>query len=239
MTAMGTLLLEGGAEFGGRMSEPDLRALALAGGLDSPVVILPTAAALDHNSERAGRNALRWFASLGASRVEVLPVVDRASASRPHLAERVGQARLVYMLGGFPGFLAATLQGSLVWQAALDAYKRGAVLGGSSAGAMVLCQHLYDPEAGRVVPGLNLLPNVCLLPHHNTFGRAWASRLAQELPGVVLLGIDEQTGILDDAAGTWTVYGAGRVTIYQGGGTRIGTRGEAFSLPIPPPSAGA
>jgi cyanophycinase len=238
MTAMGTLLLEGGAEFGGRMSEPDLRALALAGGLDSPVAILPTAAAPDHNSERAGRNALRWFTSLGASRVEVLPVVDRASASRPDLAGRVGSARLIYMLGGFPGFLAATLQGSLVWQAALDAYNQGAVLGGSSAGAMVLCQHLYDPDAGRVVPGLNLLPNTCMLPHHNTFGRAWAPRLAQELPGVGLLGIDEQTGILDDAAGTWTVYGAGRVTIYHAGGTRVHTRGQTFSLPARPLSPG-
>jgi cyanophycinase len=234
---MGTLLLEGGAEFGGHMSEPDLRALALAGGLDTPVAILPTAAAPDHNSERAGRNALRWFSSLGASHTDVLPVVDRASASRPDLADRVRSARLIYMLGGFPGYLAATLQGSLVWQAALEAYRQGAVLGGSSAGAMVLCEHLYDPEAGRVVQGLGLLPNACVLPHHNTFGRGWAPRLALELPGASLIGIDEQTGILDDAAGAWNVYGAGRVTIYHAGGSRVSSRGEAFSLSVPPLSA--
>ncbi|WP_345105299.1 hypothetical protein [Candidatus Villigracilis vicinus] len=34
---MGYLLLEGGAEFGGRMSEPDLRAIELAGGVDAPI----------------------------------------------------------------------------------------------------------------------------------------------------------------------------------------------------------
>lgn len=52
---MGYLVLEGGAEFGGRMAEPDRRALALAGGPEAPIVIIPTAAAPDHNHERAGQ----------------------------------------------------------------------------------------------------------------------------------------------------------------------------------------
>ena len=37
---MGYLLLEGGAEFGGRMRDPDLRAIALAGGFDAPIRIM-------------------------------------------------------------------------------------------------------------------------------------------------------------------------------------------------------
>ena len=146
---MGFLLLEGGAEFGGRMSEPD----QLAGGPDAPVAILPTAAALDHNHEPAGRNGLRWFGSLGSSRLDLVPVIDRASADDPALAARIRSSRLIYMLGGFPGFLASTLAGSLAWRAALDAFAEGAVLGGSSAGAMVMCQHLYDPERGKGLPG--------------------------------------------------------------------------------------
>ena len=32
---MGYLLLEGGAEFGGRMRDPDLKAIELAGGFDA------------------------------------------------------------------------------------------------------------------------------------------------------------------------------------------------------------
>ena len=66
---MGYLLLEGGAEFGGRMSEPDLRAIELAGGFDAPICIIPTAAAPDHNHKRAGNNGIRWFKSLGAKKV--------------------------------------------------------------------------------------------------------------------------------------------------------------------------
>ena len=41
----GSLVLEGGAEFGGRMADVDRQALSLAGGVQAPVVILPTAAA--------------------------------------------------------------------------------------------------------------------------------------------------------------------------------------------------
>jgi len=39
---MGYLLLEGGAEFGGRMRDPDLKAIELAGGPESPIRIIPT-----------------------------------------------------------------------------------------------------------------------------------------------------------------------------------------------------
>ena len=227
---MGILLLEGGAEFGGRMSEPDLRAIQLAGGPEARIAILPTAAAPDHNHERAGRNGLRWFESLGASRLDLVPVIDRASAADPALAARIRSARLIYMLGGFPGYLAETLVGSRVWQAALDAYAEGAVVGGSSAGAMVLCQHLYDPERGKPLPGLNLLTNACVLPHHNAFGRSWAPRLAGALPGVTLVGIDEQTGILENPPGTWSVYGAGQVALYRGATPSLYSSGETFEL---------
>ncbi len=227
---MGSILLEGGAEFGGRMSEPDLQAIQRAGGLDAPIAIIPTAAAPDHNHERAGRNGLRWFSSLGASRLDLVPVIDKSSADDPVLVARIRSARLIYMLGGFPGYLASTLFASRVWQAALQAYEDGAVLGGSSAGAMVLCEHLYDPEQGRTVPGLGLVLDACVIPHHNGFGKGWAPRLAGALPQAVLIGLDEQTGILSDSAGTWTVYGAGEATIYRQSASRVYSRGQSFSL---------
>ncbi len=228
---MGIILLEGGNEFGGQMAEPDRRALQLAGGLDARVAILPTAAAPDHNDRNAGNNGRRWFGSLGATQVDVVPVVDKATADQPDLAARVRAAKLIYMLGGFPGYLATTLAGSRTWQAALDGYAAGGVLGGSSAGAMILCEHLYDPRAGKVTSGLGVLPNACVIPHHNTFGKGWAPRLMEALPDAVLIGIDEQTGILNDLPGKWTVHGAGRVTIYQGSAVHVYSPGESLSLP--------
>lgn len=227
---MGTLLLEGGAEFGGRMREPDLKAIELAGGFDAPLRIIPAAAAPDHNHRRAGDNGVRWFQSLGARDVSSIPLIDPASANDEEIARSLREARFIYMLGGFTHHLGETLKGSLAWLAVLDAYQNGAVIAGSSAGAMVMCQYYYDPVAGQVHEGLNLIPSSLVLPHHNTFGKDWAPRLMSEVPDVTLIGIDEQTGMIDDGANQWTVHGRGAVTLYAGGRKSITTSGESFSL---------
>ena len=228
----GYLLLEGGAEFGGQMSEPDRRAIELAGGPDSPISIIPTAAAPDNNHQRAGRNGVNWFKSLGATHVDSLPLIGKASANDPAIVNAISQSRLIYMLGGFTGYLGETLKKSVSWQTMLQAYLNGAVIAGSSAGAMVMCQHFFDPGKRRVVEGLGLLPNTCVLPHHNTFGKGWAQQLASLLPGVVLLGIDEQTGMIDDGEDGrkigWCIYGQGAITLYRGGKPTEYRSGEGF-----------
>ena len=181
----GYILLEGGAEFGGRMAEPDRRAIALAGGPAAPISIIPS----------------------------------------------IGRSRLIYLLGGFTGYLGETLKNSASWQAMLSAYEAGAVIAGSSAGAMVLCQYYYDPGKRQLVEGLNLLPNTCVLPHHNTFGKNWAAQLSQLLPQAILLGIDERTGMLDDDGSKtgWHVYGQGAVTVYRNGQPTIYGTGASFT----------
>ncbi len=213
---MQRLLLEGGAEFSGRMSAADLCAIELAGGFDVPICILPTAAAADNNHKRAGNHGKRWFQSLGAKNVFTVDVIDSASANNSSFADLIRNSKLIYLLGGFPRYLCETLANSLCWQAALDAYEQGAIIAGSSAGAMVLCEHYYDPYEKKILRGLNLIPNACVIPHHNNFGKAWATQLLQLLPNVTLIGIDEQTGIIKDASGAWQIYGAGKATIYRG-----------------------
>ena len=224
------LLLEGGAEFGGRMSEPDLRALELAGGLDSLVCIIPTAAAPDNNYKHAGEQGVRWFHKLGATNVFALNLVDCDCANDSALADSIRAAKLIYLLGGFPRYLAETLSNSLCWRAALDAAEQGTVIAGSSAGAMVLCEHYYDPYEKTLLRGLNLIPNTCVIPHHDNFGKEWVSQLIHLLPNATLLGIDERTGMLNEPDGLWTVYGAGGVTIYKDGQATAHWQGDEFSI---------
>jgi len=147
---MGFILLEGGAEFGGKMALPDHRALALSGGPDARLSIIPAAAAPDNNHLQAGQRGVRWFQNLGATHVTALPLIDQASANEKDVAEALARSRFIYMLGGFPHHLAQTLMGSISWQAILAAYQDGAVVAGSSAGAMVLCGYYYDPAAKKV-----------------------------------------------------------------------------------------
>ena len=226
---MGYLLLEGGAEFGGRMRDPDLKAIELAGGFDAPVRIIPTAAAPDNNHQRAGNNGIRWFQGLGVKDVVSVPLIDKVSANDESIAKSLREAKLIYMLGGFTGYLGETLKESAAWNATLEAYRNGAVVAGSSAGAMVMCEFYYDLNQGQVIEGLNLVPNSIVLPHHNTFGKSWASRLL-EIVRVNLIGIDEQTGMIDDSARTWTVHGGGNVTLYQNRQVEIYGAGKAFSV---------
>jgi cyanophycinase len=228
---MGYFLLEGGAEFGGRMREPDLKAIELAGGSDAPIRIIPTAAAPDNNHQRAGNNGIRWFESLGAKDIVSVPLIDKSSANNKEISQSLRTAKLIYMLGGFTHYLGQTLKDSLAWKGVLDAYEGGAVIAGSSAGAMVMCEFYYDPSAGQIYEGLKLVPHSLVLPHHNTFGKSWAPRLIKQIPDVTLIGIDEGTGMLNDGKnGSWNVYGHGSVTLYRNHQVENHPTGMSFSL---------
>ena len=228
---MGYILLAGGAEFNGHMAAPDLRAIELAGGLDARISIIPTAAAPDNNHQRAGQNGVTWFKQLGAADASALPLIDRATADDPTVIEALMRSGVIYLLGGFPRHLEQSLAGSKSWQAILKAHQSGAIIAGSSAGAMILCDHYYDPLEKKIFSGLGLIPGSCIVPHHNTFGNRWAPRLAQRLPGVTLIGIDEQTAALNDGPnGRWQVYGAGGVTLYQNERRKHFAAGKRFSV---------
>ena len=215
---MGYLVLQGGAEFSGEMKISDLRAMELAGGVHVPVSIIPTAAAPDDNHTRAGNNGCNWFRGLGARNVSLAMVIDDNSANDAEIARQLGKAGLIYLLGGFPAYLAQVLRASRCWQAIRDGLGQDGVLAGSSAGAMVFCDVLFDPYENKIIEGLGILDGCCILPHHNTFGRQWAQQLQKDLPWATLVGIDEQTAMIDDGPdGQWTVYGPGKVTIYSNG----------------------
>ena len=228
---MGYILLEGGAEFSGQMAVPDRRAMALAGGPHARMRVIPAAAAPDNNHRRAGRNAERWFRQLGATDAAALPLIDRQSAQDASLAKSLRESKLIYLLGGFAHHLARSLAGTAAWEAICRARGDGAVVGGSSAGAMVMCEVYYHPADDRLLPGLNLVAGACVLPHHDTFGQSWAARIRRLLPEIVMIGIDEETGMLDDAgSGCWRVYGKGGVTLYSRGQVRRYGSAEEFCL---------
>lgn len=212
---MGILLLEGGCEFQGKMEEPDRKALALAGGKIAKVVIITTAAAPDNNSIRAGNIALEWFRTLGARNILALPIIDKESANDPELSAELDRANLIYILGGFPGYLCHTLTESRCLDALWCAYQKGAVLSGSSAGAMVLCEWYFDPVSKKIEKGFGALKDVLLIPHHDTFGRSWHSLYFDKISDIRCIGIDEQTGMMNQAdRHRWTVYGKGGVALY-------------------------
>ena len=60
------------------------------------------------------------------------------------------------------------------------------------------------------------MPGICIIPHHDNTGFLWVKELRRLLPDYLLLGIDEQTGIINDSlSGGWTVYGGGTAVLYR------------------------
>lgn len=214
----GPLALVGSGEYLPVMAQ--MEGLLLAG-RPARYVQLPTAAAPE------GEKSLNRWLKLGAEQaarlgVEQVPVVvrDRAEADDPELAALVDGAGLIYLSGGNPDYLAKTLRGTAVWAAILTAWRAGAALAGCSAGAMALTGWvpvLRTMRAAHPDPGLGLLPHLRVLPHFDKMA-GWVPDLFTRVlihppEGVTMLGIDEETAIVDESGSgrTWRVHGQQKV----------------------------
>ena len=144
-----------------------------------------------------------------------MPIIDKQSANDPELSAELDRSNLIYILGGFPGYLGHTLTESRCLDALLRTYEKGAIIAGSSAGAMVLCEWYFDPVYKKIKKGFGIQKDVILIPHHDTFGRSWRSLYFEKISDIRCIGIDEQTGMMNQAdRNRWTVYGKGGVTLY-------------------------
>ena len=96
---------------------------------------------------------------------------------------------------------------------------------------MVLCEYYYDPGTQSIQQGLNLISGACVLPHHNTFGKSWAKQVARKYPEILFIGIDEETGMINEAPQSqWRIYGKGSVTQYHRQQSRTYLKEETFAL---------
>jgi cyanophycinase len=213
MTETGTLALVGGGEWQEGCSF-DAELLEASGGTE--VLVLPTAAAYER-PERAVEGATRWFEALGAS-VVGLDVLHRSDAEDEAKAAAVRGARFVYLSGGSPLHLRSVLKDSTVWDALVAAWQHGAVVAGSSAGAMVLTDPMVDPRGGAFTVGLGLVSQVAIVPNHDSWSPEKAHRTLELAPaGLPVVGIDERTAVIRATDGSWHSAGAGVVTVFVDG----------------------
>jgi cyanophycinase len=210
----GPLILVGGAEFGPG-NEPHDRLWAAAAGA-RPALIVATAA-VRQDPDRAVATAHRWFATLGVEVAE-LRVRGRRDAASAEVVDLASQAGAFYLCGGDPGLVVSILSGSDAWEAIADAWRSGAALAGSSAGAMALGRWSLiragvPHDRRRFAPALDLLPNVAVVPHLDEFGERWIPRLRLPSREGVLLGLDTRTAAVWRPAIGWRASGAGRVAV--------------------------
>jgi len=229
--------LVGAGEFLPPMAAFDLELLAATGRPRPRVAILPTASFPDGREvfEHWAAMGVAHFGELGAE-VEPVLVRDREDAEDAGAAQAVGEADLVYLSGGKPGYLLRVLDGSAVGRALVAAHDRGAVLAGCSAGAMVLAGYAFDFRA-RVMPwplrwrmGLGFAPGTSVLPHYDAWPEPMSALVALQAPRQsVVIGIDEGTAVIG-RAGSWQVRGGSRVTVWRGRHRERHRAGDTFRI---------
>jgi cyanophycinase len=194
--------------------EFDADLLAASGGSD--VLVLPTAAAYEH-PEKAVHSAEAWFKGFGGV-VRGLMVLGRADAEDESNAGAVRASAFIYLGGGSPMHLRSVLKGSLLWEALLEAWRHGAVVAGSSAGAMVLTDPMVDSRGGALTVGLGMVEQIAVIPH---FGEENAEKVHRSValaaPGLPVVGIPERTALIRDPDGAWRQAGQGKVQVFVSG----------------------
>ena len=223
----GLIALVGGDEFRRYCVEMDQEILAATGREQARVVVLPTAAV--NGPVKAAHDGVTHFTGLGGNG-QPLMILEREQADAPGIVERLAGADVIYFTGGNPNHLLETLQDSRLLAAMLEAMENGAILAGSSAGAMVMGSVMRRPRADEWVNGLGIAEGVCVLPHHERSNPEQVAEQVQDRlsDSLTILGIDAQTACLG-SGGEWRVSGHGKVTVYRPQGWKQYQPGETFS----------
>jgi cyanophycinase len=230
--------LIGGEEFSNGFEDVHASLLKDTGRAQPRLVFLPTCAADDGDEaiEYWCNTAREKFTALGAM-VETPRVIDRASADDVHCAQLIEDADLIYFGGGYPHVAMRILPETRVLAALQAAIQRGALIAGSSGGAMLmgarsevvtpeLAEEIgrvwehgappdWDPPLPELIACLGWVAHGFCAPHFNrVFTWKWLEHgiLAD---GEVMIGIDEQTALVSQSGDQWEVRGRGGVTLIR------------------------
>lgn len=219
----GHVLLIGGAEDKVRERVILSRFVRLAGGPRARIAVISTASSL---GAAAGDLYRRVFTELGAAEVIPVHARTRAEANDGLVAAQVEAVSGIFLTGGNQLRLASTVGGTRLAEALLEAHAAGATLAGTSAGASAMSAQMvaFGASGGsprqrmaQVAAGLGILPGIIIDQHfrqRDRLGRL-LSIVAQN-PGLLGLGIDEDTCADVGPDGILEVVGRRSVTIVDG-----------------------
>ena len=195
------------------------RFVRLCGGGDADIVVIPTASQLADTGSRYET----IFHELGAGRVTAMDFDTRRDAGEDNRLERIGEASGIFFTGGNQLRISTLLGGTPVAKLIRTLNAQGVHVGGTSAGASILSEHMIafgkegsSPTAGsvRLAPGLGLTNRFVIDQHfrqRDRLGRLLAA-LAYN-PFAVGIGLDEDTAAFIRPDNTLEVEGSGAVTV--------------------------
>jgi cyanophycinase len=196
------------------------RFFELCGGKGADIAVIPTASRLNDTGDRYEK----LFGDMGAGNVSVLDFDTRRDAHERNRVAAIEQASGIFITGGNQLRLSTILGGTPIAQAIRARNAHGVPVGGTSAGAGILSEHMIaggssedaTPHANsvRLAPGLGLTNRVVIDQHfrqRDRLGRLLAA-LAYN-PFAIGLGVDEDTAALIGPDNVIEVEGSGAVTV--------------------------
>ncbi len=221
----GTLVIIGGSEDKEGECAILRRFVELAGeGRDQARVVIVTSAT---NQPRAvGETYAQLFKTLGAGEVGILDIASRQEANAAATYEAVAGASGIFFTGGDQLRITSLLGGTRCDEALHDAYRAGAVIAGTSAGASAMSETMIvdgdEAEAPQrnivqMAPGMGLIRDVVVDQHFAQRGRLGRllTAVAQH-PYMLGVGIDEDTAIVLFPDEIFEVIGSKSVTVIDG-----------------------
>jgi cyanophycinase len=218
----GPLIAIGGAEDKFRDRAILSRFVEMAGGASARIAIIPTASSLPD----AGQLYVSIFKELGAATAEIVAIDTRHDAADQRLVEIIEDSTGIFMTGGNQIRISAMLGGTRIAEAMAARSREGVPVAGTSAGASVMSSVMIaggrsggtpKRQLARMSPGLGLIDSVIIDQHfreRNRVGRLVT--MVSYNPGLIGLGIDEDTAAIIGADGMIEVIGRGSVLIVDG-----------------------
>jgi cyanophycinase len=228
----GHLFIIGG---GDRPESMMKRFVALAQQVGSgKIVVFPMASS---GPNEVGPGLVEEFKKLGAN--AEFHILTREQALKEDSSRILDDAGGVYFSGGDQSRQTAILLNTPIHKKLLEIYEKGAVMGGSSAGAAVMSEVMITGDerrevkegrefetllAGIVVtaPGFGFIKTAIVDQHFATRKRHnRLISLVAENPKLLGIGIDESTAIIVNPDDTFDVIGVKNVVIYDASRAKI------------------
>ena len=215
----GYIVPVGGAEDKVGPAEILRRFVAVSGGKNARIAIIPTAS----RQADTGKRYEKLFKGIGVEEARAIPFAERADASREEWLKMLETASGIFLTGGNQLRISTILGGTPVAKAIRRMNARGVAVGGTSAGAAVLSEHMIasgeegpTPRVGmaQLAPGFGLSNRVIIDQHFRQRDRI--GRLLTALaynPFAVGVGLDEDTAAFINPDRIIEVVGTGAITI--------------------------
>lgn len=215
----GYIVPVGGAEDKVGPAEILRRFVEVSGGKRARIAIIPTAS----RQADTGKRYEKLFKGIGVEEARAIPFAERADASRDEWLKMLETATGIFLTGGNQLRISTILGGTPVAKAIRKMNARGVAVGGTSAGAAVLSEHMIasgeegsTPKVGmaQLAPGFGLTNRVIIDQHFRQRDRL--GRLLTALaynPFAVGVGLDEDTAAFINPDRVIEVVGTGAITL--------------------------